>query len=173
MKKLLLACAALTLATTACFVDPPATPPTGGNWATCPTAAVGQVQVAIVTEGVPNPAYEVVCVVVPDGANGFDALNARAARLGTTPLRFNGAFLCAIDNAPLPPTCGTDPAGPLGFSYWSYWDGGSAWSEYSVGAADVELHQGDVEGWKYGTWDFATTFPTAPAHSASFATLTS
>ena len=52
MKKLLLACAALTLATTACFVDPPATPPTGGNWATCPTAAVGQVQVAIVTEGV-------------------------------------------------------------------------------------------------------------------------
>jgi len=43
---------------------------------------------------------------------------------------------------------------------------------HAVGAADVELHQGDVEGWKYGTWDFATTFPTAPTHSTSFATLT-
>ncbi len=168
MKKLLVACAALMFAATACPVDPPAPV----NYARCPTAGAGQIQVAVVAEGVPNPAYEVVCVVVADGANGFDALNARQARLGTTPLRFDGAFLCSIDNYPLPPTCGTDPAGPLGYSYWSYWTGGASWSEAFIGGADRVLHQGAVEGWKHGTWNFDTTFPTAPAHASSFAALT-
>lgn len=168
MKKLLIACAALMFAATACPIDPPATP----NYAICPTAGAGEIQVAVVTEGVANPAHEVVCVVVANGANGFDALNARAARIGTPALRFNGAFLCAIDNAPAAPACGTDPAGPNGFSYWNYSTGGTTWTESQVGASSQVLEQGDVEGWNYGTWDFATTFPSGPVHPSSFAVLT-
>lgn len=168
MKKLLVACAALMFAATACPVDPGST-----NYAQCPTAGVGQIQVAVVVDGVANPAHKVVCVVVPDGADGFDALNARQARIGSAPLRFDGAFLCAIDATPAAPACGTDPGGPDGFSYWGYWTGGASWSEAFFGGADRVLHQGDVDGWKYGTWNFSTTFPTAPSTASSFAALTS
>ncbi len=174
MKKLLLACAALTLATTACFVDPPTTPPTGGNWATCPTAAVGQVQVAIVTEGVPNPAHEVVCVVVPDGSSSIQALQARAARLGTEAprLAFGGSFVCSIDGNPVAPECGELPGDATGWRSWNYSNGGTQWTGSQIGAASHSVHQGDVDGWNFGTWNYSTTFPGNPTHSPSFSVLT-
>ncbi|MEZ5321485.1 MAG: hypothetical protein R2698_05325 [Microthrixaceae bacterium] len=167
MKRVLLACAVLIAFATGCPEQPPTV-----DYSKCPTAASGQVQVAVVVENAPNAAHKVVCVAVADGANGIDVLNARQARLGTAPLRFKNGFLCAIDDVPTAPTCGTDPAGPDGYTYWSYWQGGTSWSEYQVGASDSEVHQGSVEGWNYGTWNFVNTFPTAPTHSSSFSALT-
>jgi len=164
VKKILIACVALMFAATACPANPPAV-----DYTACPAAGSGQIQVAVVVE---NSVNKVVCVVVPDGADGFAALNARAARIGAPALRFNGAFLCAIDGNPVGPACGTDPAGPNGFSYWSYNLGGTTWSEAQFGAASRVLHQGDVDGWVYGTWNFSTTFPGAPTTASDFATLT-
>lgn len=167
MKKILVACAVLLFTATACPVDPPAT-----NYALCPVAGAGQIQVAVVVEGTANPAHEVVCVVVANGASTLDALDARSTRLGTTPRRMHptNGLLCAIDGVPPAPSCGD--SGPAGFSYWNYSHGGAAWAESMVGPADYDLAQGDVEGFNFGTWDFVTTFPTGPTHSPSFATLT-
>lgn len=169
MKKLLIACALLAFTATACPVDPPAT-----NWAQCPTAGAGEVQVAVVTEGLPASSPKVVCVVVPEGSSGLDALNARAARIGKPAPRTEstvfGPLVCGIDGTPIAPDCGV--TGPEGTSFWSYWNGGGSWSESMIGAHDRVVEQGSVDGWKFGTWDFATTFPTAPTVSPNFNTLT-
>jgi len=170
MKKLMLACAALMFAATACPVDPPA--PT--NWSACPTAASGQVQVAIVTEGVPDASHEVVCVVVPAGANGIEALNARAVRLGTEAPRtaFGGTFVCSIDGNPVAPECGDLPGDATGWRSWNYSNGGTQWTGSQTGAASTVLTQGAVEGWNFGTWNYSTTFPGNPTHSPVFSVLT-
>lgn len=170
MKKLLMACAILAFTATACPGDP--TPTT--NWAACPTAGAGQVQVAVVTEGVPTTSPQVVCVVVADGANGIDALNARAARIGTAAPRtaFSGTFVCAIDGNPVAPECGDQPGDATGWRSWNYSNGGTQWTGSQVGAAATQVHQGSVEGWNFGTWNYTTTFPTNPVHSPSFSVLT-
>ncbi|MFN8050048.1 MAG: hypothetical protein U0Q22_01260 [Acidimicrobiales bacterium] len=162
MKKLLVALAALAFAATACPVDPPA----GTNYAQCPTAGAGQVQVAVVTEGVPATSPQVVCVVVANGANGITALNARAARIGTEAPRIQhfsfGDLVCAIDGAPVAPDCGTTAG------YWHYSEGGASWTSSLAGASARVLHQGDVDGWNFLP-DFGEAVPT---HSSSFAVLT-
>ena len=170
MKKLLLAVAALALGATACPVEPGP----GTNCAACPTAGAGQVQVAVVTEGVPDPAHEVVCVVVPTGSNGIDALNARAVRLGTAAPRtaFGGTFVCAIDGNPVAPECGDLPGDATGWRSWNYSNGGTQWTGSNVGAASTTVQQGSVEGWNFGTWNYVTTFPTNPTHSPVFSVLT-
>jgi len=170
MKKVLLACAALMFAATACPVEPPA----GTNWATCPTAGAGQVQVAIVTEGVPDATHEVVCVVVATGSNSIAALNARAVRLGTEAPRtaFGGTFVCSIDGNPVAPECGDLPGDATGWRSWNYSNGGSQWTASQFGAAAHIVQQGDVDGWNFGTWNYSTTFPGNPTHSPSFAVLT-
>src|SRR4051794_28815982 len=68
----------------------------------CPARGAGQARVAIVVDmtavagGPSTPS--VTCVVVSPAASGVDALAARAARLGTTPPRYNSSgLLCAID----------------------------------------------------------------------------
>lgn len=170
MKKVLFACAALVFAATAC----PAEVPSGTNWAACPVAGSGQVQVAIVTEGVPNPAHEVVCVVVATGSNSIQALNARAARLGTEVPRtaFGGSFVCSIDGNPADPECADLPGDATGWRSWNYSNGGSQWTGSQVGAAAHIVTQGSVDGWNFGTWNYTTTFPSNPTHSPSFAVLT-
>ena len=167
MKKLLLAAVALMFTATACPVDPPATT----NFAACPTAGPGQIQVAVVVEGISNPAHQVVCVVVADGANGLAALDARSARLGTTARRMDpsNGLLCAIDATP---ATGCGESGPDGFSFWNYSFGGASWESANIGPASQVLHQGSVEGYEYGTWNFTTTFPGPLDHSPSFSVLT-
>ncbi len=166
---LLGATALLAAATTACA---PPTPPPAPNLAACPAAGAGQVQVAVVVQGGPVDSPPVVCVVVPDGSDGLDALAARAQRIGEPAPRlgFGDAFVCGIDGFPAAPACGE--GGAEGFSYWNYWTGGSTWDPASVGAGDRTVTQGSVDAWVFGTWDFETTFPAPPALSADFATLT-
>ncbi len=69
---------------------------------------------------------------------------------------------CAADNSCL--TCG-------GSSYWSYSravGGASSFSYSSAGAGATKVHDGDVEGWRWGSGTsppstpFATFFPPAP-----------
>jgi hypothetical protein len=125
--------------------------------------------VAIVVEfGALSGGTSVTCVVVGPGATGVTALAARAARLGTTPPRYNSSgLLCAIDGKPVAPACGTPNGG--GFDYWSYWIGGSSWTYATVGPASRAMVDGTVEGWRFVTGGNNV----APATSASFATLTS
>jgi len=129
------------------------TPPTTGggtNYATCPSAGAGEVRVAVVVDatGLGSTAPTVTCVVVAQGATGVTALYARAARLGTTPPRFDtSGLVCAIDGAPVAPACGE--VGPNGYQYWSYWIGGSSWTFAPVGPASRSMQDGTVEGWRF------------------------
>lgn len=170
MKKLLVACALLAFTATACPPqDPPAT-----DWSKCPTAGAGQVQVAVVTDNLPASSPAVVCVVVPEGSSGLDALIARATRIGKAAPRVEstafGPMVCGIDGTPPAPACGD--TGPDGTSFWAYWNGGGSWAQSWIGAHDRVVEQGSVDGWTFGTWDFVTTEPTAPEVSPSFAALT-
>ena len=165
---LLVAATALTLTAAAC------TPAPGGgtgspDYASCPAAGSGQAQVAVVVDNAPA-ATRVVCVVVTDGATGVDALTARAARIGAVAPRLSGGFVCGIDGLPAAPEC--SPSTPDGFRFWNYWTGGATWSSAPVGAGSRVLHQGDVDGWVFGTWDFVSTFPQPPATASGFAALT-
>lgn len=168
MKKVL-AAAVLLMIGSAC--TPPSSP---ANFAKCPTAGAGQIQVAVVVEDAPKANTEVVCVVLPTGADGIDALNARATRIGGVAPRIKsfsfGDQVCAIDGDPVAPACGD--AVPGGFASWGYWAGGSNWSSSFIGAGDHVLAQGDVEGWAFSIADYDTTFPTAPTTASDFATLT-
>jgi hypothetical protein len=163
---LLAAAAVLTLTAAACTA--PTTPTT--NWAHCPAATAGNVQVAVVVANAPA-ATRVVCVVVADGSNGIDALNARAVRINAAAPRIDAGFVCGIDGAPAAPECSAST--PDGYRLWGYWLGGSSWTSATIGAGSRVLHQGDVDGWVFGTWDFVNTFPTPPAIASSFAALTS
>ena len=155
----------------ACAPMPPSPPQV--DLRTCPTAAAGQVQVAVVVLGGSPTSPSIVCVVVPEGSDGLDALAARAQRVGAGAPRlgFGDAFVCGIDGVPAEPSCGD--SGPDGFSYWNYWTGGAGgWAGAEVGAADRIVTQGAVDAWVFGTWDFASTFPEPPAVASDFGTLT-
>jgi hypothetical protein len=164
-----LAAAGLALVAAAC-VPPP--PPPAPNLAACPTAGAGQVQVAVVVQGGALDSPPVVCVVVPAGSDGLDALAARAQRISeeVPRLGFGDAFVCGIDGFPAAPACGDE--GPAGFSYWNYWTGGSTWDAAATGAGDRPVTQGSVDAWVFGTWDFVTTFPAPPTGPSTFAALT-
>ena len=152
----------------------PSTPTTPVDYTACPTAGAGQVQVAVVVQGGQISSPPVVCVVVPAGSTGLDALNARAQRIGRVAPRlgFGGAFVCAVDGLPAAPACSEST--PDGFAYWNYWNalGDGTWQSSDIGAGDRVVTQGSVDAWVFGTWDFTTTFPEPPTVSGSFATLT-
>lgn len=107
------------------------------------------------------------CVNLPTGANGLDALNARAARLGVPGPRLNNSgLLCAIDGVPKAPDCGEN--GPDGYEYWGYYHGGTSWNFASTGPASKKLTNKSVEGWAFQNGSNGGE----PRTSAKFATLT-
>ncbi len=146
--------------TTAC--QPP-------NYARCPAKGAEQVRVAVVVDArALGGKTDVVCVVVPTGSDGLDALRARATRLGQAAPRLNqGGLVCGIDGKPAAPACGEN--GPNGPQYWSYWVGGSSWSYAPVGPATRIVRDQAVDGWR-----FLKGGPQSPPNtSANFADLTS
>ncbi|MEZ5383852.1 MAG: hypothetical protein R2754_18895 [Microthrixaceae bacterium] len=144
------------------------TPPP--NPATCLPAASGQIQVAVVVDGSTLPVGVTAtstCVNLPKGANGLDALNARAKRLGVAKPRLNqSGLLCAIDGTPKAPDCGRN--GPDGYEYWGYYQGGTSWSFATTGPAARKLSNKSVEGWAFQNGSEGGN----PRMSAKFATLT-
>ena len=63
-------------------------------------------------------------------------------------LRYGGGFVQSID--------GLSGGGPEGRRDWFYWVNGQ---EASVGAAERELHPGDVVQWDYRDWSATMTIP--------------
>ncbi len=152
------------------------TPAPTTDWSQCPTASGGQVQVAVVVADA-TPDTRVVCVVVPAGSNGIDALSARAARIGIAGPRLEtgsgGVSVCGIDGTPAGGPCFKDD-GNGNYSYWAYWTGGTTWAFAEAGAGARALQQGDVDAWTYGSWGWPLTPPsTLTALPSSFAELTS
>lgn len=146
-------------------------PPAPTDHAKCPTRGAGQVRVAVVVDSAAvaggSSTPSVVCVVVPAGSTGMDALFARAERLGTAPPRLGGGGLvCAIDSAPAAPACGE--SGPNGFRFWGYYLGGASWGFAPVGPGGRTVTDGSVEGWSFQDGPGAP-----PATASSFAALTS
>ena len=115
---------------------------------TCPAAGDGEIRVGVVVDH-GTGAVGVTCVVLPEGSTGLDALHARARELGRSiPRQDDSGLLCAIDDVPAPPACGSPSGG--GYAYWSYWIGsGSGWTYSSRGPAFRRLRDGDVEGWRF------------------------
>jgi hypothetical protein len=142
------------------------TPP---DYSKCPAKGTGQVRVAVVVDArALGGTTGVVCVVVPTGSDGLDALRARATRIGQPAPRLNQAGLvCAIDGRPAAPACvGNGSNGP---EYWSYWLGGSSWTYASVGPSLRTVKDQTVDGWR-----FLKGSPQAPPNTSSkFADLTS
>ena len=142
--------------------DPP-------DYSKCPAKGTGQVRVAVVVDARALGATTgVVCVVVPSGSDGLDALRARATRIGTPAPRLNqSGLVCGIDGRPAAPACGEN--GPNGPEYWSYWLGGSSWRYAPVGPASRTVSDQSVDGWR-----FLKGGPQVPPNtSSSFADLTS
>ena len=140
------------------------------DYAKCPARGSGQVRVAVVVDARSlGGSTGVVCVVVPSGSDGLDALQARADRIGKPMPRIHpqNGLVCAIDGKPAAPACGGN--GPNGPEYWSYWLGGASWRYSTVGPATRTVNDQTVDGWR-----FLKGEPQAPPNTSStFADLTS
>ncbi|MGC9356430.1 MAG: hypothetical protein ACP5GX_01105 [Anaerolineae bacterium] len=54
--------------------------------------------------------------------------------------------------------CGGDPDCTFFWSYW-YQDEEGAWQAYNVGAADAEIVDGSVDGWRWADWEAGAAPP--------------
>ena len=160
--------AAVAIVATACAPASGGGSPGGGTPSACDPKGPGEIHVAVVADFTAfSGPTNVVCVTLPAGSNGVDALFERADELGATDPRFDvSGLMCAIDDLPLPPDCGA--SGPNGFEYWSYWVGGTDWSFAPVGPASRTLSDGDVEGWRFLPGGQSNP----PSASSDFASLT-
>jgi hypothetical protein len=102
-------------------------------------------------------------VIHLDGSiNGIDALELAGGNPTTYGFAGNGAAVCSIDGVgnPANESCLIGPHG----EYWAYYlatGGATSWA-YSRGCAcTTTVHDGDVQGWRYGTG-------AAPRSSADF-----
>ncbi len=132
-----------------------------------PKAHKGQVVVPIVVDfGTGAAEITVTCVAVPDGSNGSDVLQARAALLrAAQPVYASSGLLCSIDGYPSG-GCGTATNGH--YAYWAYFHGGSKWTYANDGPAENVVSKGDVEGWRFqpdGTATAADPPPRAPSNA--------
>ncbi|HVB94452.1 MAG TPA: hypothetical protein VND67_09030, partial [Acidimicrobiales bacterium] len=106
--------------------------------------AAADVSVAFVIDFGGSAGSFVKCVTVPSGDTGLQALFA----VSTPRLPADGSpFVCALNGVPAS-GCGQVVSG--GDIYWSYWHGTSgSWQYSNVGAGSVQVHNGDVEGWRF------------------------
>jgi hypothetical protein len=93
--------------------------------------------------------------------SGLRALELSGLKVITASFAF-GTVVCSIEGVGCPAEncfCG-------GNSFWknSYWDG-NAWQTYSVGVDQSTLHDGAVEGWRWGEWTSAM-WPARPVTAA-------
>jgi hypothetical protein len=118
----------------------------------CASAADGTQRIAVAVDfgtvpGSPGGAATM-CVTVPAGATGADALVERARILGRPAPRYApSGLLCAIDGFPAS-GCGERVNGA--YRYWAYFlsDGGS-WTYASTGPALRRANPDRTEGWHY------------------------
>jgi hypothetical protein len=139
------------------------------DYSKCPSKGTNQVRVAVVVDArALGGKTDVVCVVVPSGSDGLDALRARATRTGRPAPRLNqSGLVCAIDGRPEAPACGEN--GANGPEYWSYWLGGSQWTYAPVGPAGRTVRDQTVDGWRF----LKGGSPAPPNTSSRFADITS
>ncbi len=93
--------------------------------------------------------------------NGIDALERAGAEPVVRQFTGEGGAVCALcgQGCPADSTCLTCAKG----AYWSYWRapaGASSFSFSRSGAGSVQVHDGDVEGWSWGTGGTPPPFAT-------------
>ena len=83
-----------------------------------------------------------------DGAvSGIEALQLAGADPVTITFGSLGEAVCqlyGVGDAPVPSQC------PGGWTYFRAVGGAGAWTQSGAGASNTVVHDGDVEGWKYG-----------------------
>ena len=118
--------------------------------ATCAQTTADHVAVVIdfgTLAGAP-PGLATTCVVMPERANGIDALRAAAPGPIATD---NSGKVCAIGGYPANPSstnCSTPHDGRI--RYWAYFLGtDNGWEYSAAGAAAVRVRPDVVQGWRY------------------------
>ena len=89
--------------------------------------------------------------------NGYDILQRSGLELVATQDSGADAAICAVDGEGCPKdsclTCDMP-------NYWSYWHlEGGTWTYSPVGASIYKVHDGDVEGWRWGGGDPPPVIP--------------
>ncbi len=122
-----------------------------------PAAADGPNHAAVIIE-TGSQVHRVVVSFDGDSISGLEALalvpGANPSTLGFSGL---GGGVCALFGVGHPATSSTCLGEPSDVRYWAYWHvpaGQSGFSEttYSrAGASSVRVHDGDTQGWRYGT----------------------
>jgi hypothetical protein len=88
-----------------------------------------------------------------ESITGMDVLERAGRRLE---LGFSGGAICAVDGVGCPGNdcwceCRDPSSGCIHWMYWHFLDG--KWIYSSLGAAGYQVHDGDVEGWIWGSGD--------------------
>jgi hypothetical protein len=124
-----------------------------GVGASAPVATAAETHRAAVIVDTGGSVHKVVITFTEDSITGIDALQ----RAGANPVIYAmgpGAAVCRLFGVgrDAGPNClgGTDGDN----NYWAYWRapaGSGAFSYSRVGGGAAQVHDGDVEGWKFGT----------------------
>jgi hypothetical protein len=89
--------------------------------------------------------------------SGYDVLQRSGLEIVTSQDSGPGAAICAIGGEGCPKSSCLTCDVP---NYWSYWHlEGSAWIYSPVGASIYKIHDGDVEGWRWGGGDPPSVIP--------------
>jgi hypothetical protein len=131
-----------------------------------PAAAAGDHHAAVIvdTGGAAAP-IPVVVTFSGDSISGLEALQLAGADPAVIGFSGLGGAVCALDGVGHPATnatCLGEPSDPRFWAYWHVPAGQSGFNEstYSrAGAGSVRVHDGDVEGWRYGTGEPPRSVP--------------
>lgn len=134
-----------------------------------PAAATGAHHATVVvdTGGTTAPS-RVVVAFFPDSISGLEALQLAGAHPAVIGFSGLGGAVCSLYGVGHPATSSTCLGEPSDPRFWAYWHVpagqiGFNQSTYSrAGAGSVRVHDGDVEGWRYGTGEPPRSVPIAP-----------
>lgn len=125
-----------------------------------PSAAAGSDHHAAVIVSANGTVVQRVIRFTTDSVSGLEALRAA----GVDPIVYGfsglGAAICALHVPPQGPVVGCPADNSCltcaGSTYWAYFEaaaGSSTFQSSRAGASSTRVHDGDVEGWKWGSGD--------------------
>jgi len=130
-----------------------------------PAAAAGDHHAAVIVDtGTGAPKLSIVAFS-GDSISGLEALQLAGADPAVIGFSGLGGAVCALYGVGHPATSSTCLGEPSDARFWAYWHvpaGQSGFDEstYSrAGAASVRVHDGDVDGWRYGTGEPPRSVP--------------
>jgi hypothetical protein len=139
-------------------------PALAGSSPACAASLSGAPHAALVVDTGPN--VSTYCVALgASSISGIQLVQKAGQQFGLSyRLGFGGQAVCMLNGVggPSGDDCLTGQT-----QFWGYWigNGSGGWNWSSTGAASVGVHNGDVQGWAWGTGIDGSTHPQPPAIS--------